>query len=179
MSNPPPPSVPPGWHPDPKKEAQLRYWDGTSWTSHTHNHPQANPQRRSSMTPLVLTAIGLGVVAMIVYGNLNNSDGESGAGSNDPIEQARVVLEANYDEQYTYNYVKTATDNALSATGESLTDRNRAGAWSAVLKVIEDNGLSRSPMDTMLCVPRIAEAASAAGTSSIAAAVTACAFAAG
>jgi uncharacterized RDD family membrane protein YckC len=24
-----------GWHPDPKGEARLRYWDGSSWTEHT------------------------------------------------------------------------------------------------------------------------------------------------
>jgi len=28
---------PEGWLPDPKGEAQLRYWDGSAWTEHTHN----------------------------------------------------------------------------------------------------------------------------------------------
>ena len=30
-----PPMPPPGWHPDPRSEARLRYWDGSQWTSHT------------------------------------------------------------------------------------------------------------------------------------------------
>ncbi|HSS41280.1 MAG TPA: DUF2510 domain-containing protein [Solirubrobacterales bacterium] len=28
------PSRPPDWHPDPKGEARLRYWDGANWTDH-------------------------------------------------------------------------------------------------------------------------------------------------
>jgi hypothetical protein len=29
------PTSPPDWHPDPKGEARLRYWDGAKWTDHT------------------------------------------------------------------------------------------------------------------------------------------------
>jgi hypothetical protein len=25
-----------GWHPDPTVPGQLRYWDGSRWTEHTH-----------------------------------------------------------------------------------------------------------------------------------------------
>jgi hypothetical protein len=28
---------PPNWYPDPKGEAELRYWDGSQWTEHTHS----------------------------------------------------------------------------------------------------------------------------------------------
>src|SRR5688500_3826655 len=28
---------PANWYPDPKGEAELRYWDGTQWTEHTHS----------------------------------------------------------------------------------------------------------------------------------------------
>jgi hypothetical protein len=28
-------SAEPGWYPDPKKEARVRYWDGSAWTDHT------------------------------------------------------------------------------------------------------------------------------------------------
>ena len=27
---------PPNWYPDPRGEAELRYWDGSQWTEHTH-----------------------------------------------------------------------------------------------------------------------------------------------
>jgi hypothetical protein len=32
-------ATPPGWHADPAGQHQFRYWDGTAWTSHVHNHP--------------------------------------------------------------------------------------------------------------------------------------------
>jgi hypothetical protein len=31
-------TVPAGWHPDPIVGGQLRYWDGSRWTEHTHPH---------------------------------------------------------------------------------------------------------------------------------------------
>jgi hypothetical protein len=33
---PTPPAHPPAWHPDPKGVERLRWWDGTTWTDHTH-----------------------------------------------------------------------------------------------------------------------------------------------
>jgi hypothetical protein len=38
-----PPTVhaPAGWLPDPTREHQLRYWDGTEWTHHTHDYSAA------------------------------------------------------------------------------------------------------------------------------------------
>ena len=39
----PPPTLalpPAGWHPDPKGQAGLRYWDGATWTDHTANPTQ-------------------------------------------------------------------------------------------------------------------------------------------
>jgi len=36
----PPAGTPAGWLADPYRQAQLRYWDGTRWTEHTHNQPQ-------------------------------------------------------------------------------------------------------------------------------------------
>ena len=35
MNTVPGPSAPAGWYPDPNAMAQLRYWDGAQWTTHT------------------------------------------------------------------------------------------------------------------------------------------------
>jgi hypothetical protein len=35
---------PPNWYPDPKGEAELRYWDGSQWTEHTHSGAAAAAQ---------------------------------------------------------------------------------------------------------------------------------------
>ena len=34
---------PANWYPDPKGEAELRYWDGSQWTEHTHSGQAAQP----------------------------------------------------------------------------------------------------------------------------------------
>jgi uncharacterized protein DUF2510 len=36
-------SPPPNWYPDPRGEAELRYWDGSQWTEHTHSAAAAPP----------------------------------------------------------------------------------------------------------------------------------------
>ncbi len=42
----PPPQVAPGWYPDPRRQFELRWWDGNLWTEHTHNYEQS-PQTGS------------------------------------------------------------------------------------------------------------------------------------
>ena len=37
----PHPTVAPGWYPDPRRQYELRWWDGTQWTEHTHNYDEA------------------------------------------------------------------------------------------------------------------------------------------
>jgi Protein of unknown function (DUF2510) len=39
----PPPLAPPGWHPDPSGQHQLRWWDGTGWSEHTWNEGAPAP----------------------------------------------------------------------------------------------------------------------------------------
>lgn len=85
----------------------------------------------------------------------NSSSGSGGGGSStgsstDPIEQARVVLGG----AYSYSEVKTATDNALRATGTPVTDEYRSRAWSAVLAATRDLD-SASQMEVMRCVAEI------------------------
>lgn len=38
-------TVPPGWHPDPSNPGgALRWWDGSAWTTHTHQGAPSAPQ---------------------------------------------------------------------------------------------------------------------------------------
>jgi hypothetical protein len=37
-------ATPAGWYPDPRGEAELRYWDGNEWTEHVHTSGAAAPQ---------------------------------------------------------------------------------------------------------------------------------------
>lgn len=38
------PTPAPGWYADPQHQASLRYWDGESWTGHTHQESPAAPR---------------------------------------------------------------------------------------------------------------------------------------
>lgn len=42
---------PPNWYPDPKGEAELRYWDGSQWTEHTHSGETAAAPAPSAPPP--------------------------------------------------------------------------------------------------------------------------------
>jgi hypothetical protein len=53
-------STPAGWYPDPRGQAELRYWDGNDWTEHVHTSaqpqepaaaPQAQPQQQYAPEP--------------------------------------------------------------------------------------------------------------------------------
>jgi hypothetical protein len=45
-------SAPAGWYQDPSQADQLRYWDGTQWTQHTHaSAPQSPAAQPTSPTP--------------------------------------------------------------------------------------------------------------------------------
>lgn len=46
----PMPPVPPGWYQDPGNQVQLRYWDGTAWTTHTS--PMAPPPPLAGAVPV-------------------------------------------------------------------------------------------------------------------------------
>ena len=61
---------PPGWYPNPENAAQLRWWDGTTWTGHTAPLPtwqqsgwDAPPKPKRRIWPwIVFPAIGLFVL---------------------------------------------------------------------------------------------------------------------
>ncbi|MCU1529666.1 MAG: hypothetical protein JWP75_3429 [Frondihabitans sp.] len=177
MSDLPPPSMPAGWYPDPKTEGTERLWDGQAWTEHVRfatsastppavpNRPAPSMAKPAALPPkkrigcfgigvLVVTLIV--VVAVMIGMILANTGGSSGGGgTTDPIEQARVVLSTNFGESYSYSEVKSATDAALSATGESVNDDMRNRGWSSILTVVKAPELSAvSPMEVMRCVAR-------------------------
>lgn len=168
VSSSPAPSAPAGWFPDPQGEAALRYWDGNAWTAHTHGAPVSGSAAGPVKTPPpaklgALGWIGIAAVVLVGIGVWAGAQSRSGGsdGSEDPIEQARVVLSASHDERYSYDEVKRVTDQALAVTGEPAIDRNRAGAWSAVLQLAESNDVS--PMAIMRCVTREGAGAEGAG----------------
>lgn len=43
--------VPPGWYPDPQQPGQLRWWDGTNWSSHTQMIPAQVSQGSPGFQP--------------------------------------------------------------------------------------------------------------------------------
>jgi hypothetical protein len=46
------PAIPAGWYSDPTNSAQLRWWDGTAWTSHLAAAPAPTPAPTPQLSPL-------------------------------------------------------------------------------------------------------------------------------
>jgi hypothetical protein len=44
---------PPNWYPDPRGEGELRYWDGSQWTEHTHSGQAASAPAPAAPPPSV------------------------------------------------------------------------------------------------------------------------------
>ncbi|ALJ20639.1 hypothetical protein [Microbacterium sp. No. 7] len=99
---------------------------------------------------LVVAVVGIGIAFSALSGG--QTTGETGY-SDDPIEQARVVLRG----EYTYQQIKEATDTAIAGAGLPVNDDSRSRAWSAILAVTKD--LDVPPMEIMLCVGEYAPVA--------------------
>lgn len=69
---------PPGWFPDPQApQHQLRWWDGTGWTTSTRPHPPTSDRRRRTITmglAVAAAVVVLVIIAAIVIANLTSSD---------------------------------------------------------------------------------------------------------
>ena len=142
----------------------------------TNAPPPSTPATAPAKTPgcgigcaavivIIIVAIAIGSMSRNQAGSAG-TDGTSDTSSQttDPVEQARVVLEQNYGESYDYAAIKTATDAALTATGETVSDDTRSRAWSAVLASIKQPELSAvSPMGVMQCVAREGVGSAGAG----------------
>lgn len=58
------PAVAPGWYPDPRRRAELRWWDGGRWTEHEHHHGEAG--RHQGAGPVPLRGALVGIVAFVL-----------------------------------------------------------------------------------------------------------------
>lgn len=84
-----PPETPAGWYPDPNQPGQLRYWDGQTWTEHTHRQdqpqagsgyqtytPGAMSPPNNHLVPAILTTVfcclPFGIVSIVKAAQVNN-----------------------------------------------------------------------------------------------------------
>ncbi|WP_062465627.1 DUF2510 domain-containing protein [Demequina maris] len=67
-------ATPAGWYADPVGQAGLlRYWDGSSWTAHTHASvapPAAAPKRRLSAGAIIAIVVGAVLAGIVLIGIL-------------------------------------------------------------------------------------------------------------
>lgn len=55
--------TPPGWHPDPWRQAQYRWWDGAEWTFQTWGAAPPQPSR----TGCLVVFVGVIVIVVIIW----------------------------------------------------------------------------------------------------------------
>lgn len=86
MTQPPPPSTPPGWHRDPGDPTMLRWWDGNQWTDNWQLANQPAKKKSSAKTPLLILG-GVLLVLFVAMGGCVALIASSSSGDTEP--QAR------------------------------------------------------------------------------------------
>ncbi|MFE0749346.1 DUF2510 domain-containing protein [Gordonia sp. NPDC058843] len=81
MTQPPPPSTPPGWHRDPDDPTLLRWWDGNQWTDNWELANRPVKTKASVVLPLLIAGglvIGavLVVIAIVMVGALESTESD-------------------------------------------------------------------------------------------------------
>lgn len=121
---------------------------------HTASEWDSGKVIRSKLLPVLALTTGVLLSGCAPISSSSDSDSSSdNVSASDPIEQAHVVVGG----EYSYAEIQTATDDALRAAGEGLTDESRSRAWSSILATKEglvDKGYpAPDSMTVMLCVP--------------------------
>lgn len=116
-------SSPAGWYPDPSDHAQLRWWDGSAWTSHTHAAPPAQapdltkaPQHPDHASPDVWRA------------------GQGHPGQGHP-QQGHPQHQHPYDESSRVKAIATPDGQALAGLGYRLGARLLDGLFIVLITV--------------------------------------------
>lgn len=152
--------APAGWYDD--GTGKLKWYDGQQWTEAPQplaamagmlrpgTSAPAPPEPKQGIAWVVVKVAGALALCIGVWVLAANAWGgfweKASQDSDDPIEQARVVLLG----EYSYEEIKHVTDTALTVTGMQLTDDMRSRAWSSVLVLADTSGVEQ--MTIMRCV---------------------------
>ena len=143
----------PGWYPDPRGEADERWWDGESWTDRTET--DGTFSEPASWRPYRIIA---GVVAGLVFlgfvaggdGN-SSSPGRGGAESYSPEEQLAMLVDDSVSEDAVrpYRIALNGAEPVCMQSRQSIADIAYRGA-----QVAEDRGIDVTPLDLIRAMPQ-------------------------
>ena len=146
----------PGWYPDPRGEADERWWDGERWTERTEtggvfSKPASEP---ASWRPYQI--IGAVVVGLVIIGfgfgggGDSSSPGRSGAEDYSPEEQLAMLVDDSVSEEAVrpYRLALNAAEPVCMQSRRSIADI----AWRAS-QVAEDRGIDVTPLDLIRAMP--------------------------
>jgi hypothetical protein len=146
--------TPPSWHPDPHVPGQLRWWDGSTWTTHVAANPDpaaigigAPPVPAGTRRPAVVFAIvAVAVVAAVVATARLTSPNRPVAaapdrGLADRASAAQVpLLDREGAVTHTHTLVRVLVDGADHPVPASI-GRNAAGGQIAAVHTHDRSGI--------------------------------------